>query len=92
MSDSATIANLLKKITEDHPDITSRLQCCYSDGMGETIYKITIHKEPGHQYKGTITFQLENEKVLLCNYKGFKEQGAENVVDILLDLINYENH
>lgn len=90
MIDSITIANLLKKLSDDHPGITSKFKCCYSDGMGESIYEITIHQQPGNLYKGTITFQLENGKVLLCKYKGFKKSSSEDIIDTLLDLINYE--
>lgn len=91
MTESTIISNLLKKLSEDHPDISSKLRCCYSDGMGETIYEITVHQQPGNRYKGNITFQLESGKVLLCKYKGLKISHSEDVVDTLLDLINYEN-
>lgn len=96
MNDNTTILNLLNKFSNDHKNISWKMKCSYSDGMGITINEIKIIAQPGNRSIGFFSYQVETGKVHFCTYKSLKktnlssgEAGSENVVDLLLDMINY---
>jgi len=89
MNDRETILNLLNKFSDDHKNITWKIECAYSDGMGTTINQIKIIAQPGNRNIGLFTYRVETGMVLFCMYKKLKKNNSENIVDLLLDMINY---
>ena len=89
MKDRATILNLLNKFSNDHKNISWKMKCSFSDGMGTTINQINIIAQPGNRNIGVFSYQIETGIVIFCNYKKLKKPKSENIVDMLLDMINY---
>ena len=107
MNDITTISNLLNKFSNDHKNISWKMNCSYSNGMGMTINEIKIIAQPGNRSIGIFTYRVQTGSVLFFNYNVLKNSrlsaglnvdssgkaGSENIVDILLDLMNYsKNH
>lgn len=89
MNDKTTILNLLNKFSNDHENISWKIECSYSDGIGTTMNQISIISQPGNHNIGIITYRVETGKVMTCNYKKMEKPVSENIVDTLLDMINY---
>ena len=89
MYDKTTILNLLNKFSEDHKNIFWEMKCSYSDGMGTTINQIKIIVQPGNRTIGIFAYNVETGLVLFCKYKKLKKTKSENIVDLLLDMMNY---
>ena len=91
MSDKFTIINLLNKLANDQK-ITWRLKSLFMDGKDHNVLEILIFTLPEQRRKGQITFQADSGKVLKVQYRGFSHSPADNIVDMLLDVINFEKH
>lgn len=89
MKDRDTILNLLNKFSNDHENISWKMKCKYSDGMGTTINQINIIAQPDNRTIGIFTYRIETGMVLFCTYKNLIKPNSENIVDMLLDMINY---
>ena len=89
VKDRETILNLLNKFSNDHENISWKMKCSYSDGMGTTINEIKIIAQPGNRNIGTFSYKVETGIVMFCTYKKLKKTNSENIVDVLLDMINY---
>lgn len=89
MEDRSTILNLLNKFSNDHRNVTWKMRCSFCDGMGATINEIKILSQPGNRSIGVFIYRVETGKVLFCMYKTLKNSNSENIVDMLLDMINY---
>ncbi|NRA10389.1 MAG: hypothetical protein HRT57_00365 [Crocinitomicaceae bacterium] len=89
MKDRATILNLLNEFSNEHENISWKMKCTYADGMGTSINEINIIAQPGNRNIGIITYRIETGMVMICSYKKLKKTSSENIVDMLLDLINY---
>ena len=93
--DSENIKGILHQISVIKPALEWNLQCIYSDGQCNTMNKISFwlndHKK---RCVGTIVYQVESGKVLNFHYAGFlksKNRLQEDIVDILLEILNYEH-
>jgi len=89
MSDKSTILNLLNKFSEDHKNITWKLKCVYCDGIGTHINQIKIISHPSNSVIGLFSYRVETGRVLSCMYKKLKKDNSENIIDMLLDMMNY---
>ena len=89
MGDKFTIINLLNKLATDQK-LTWRLKSVYGNGKDQNVLEILIFTLPGQRRKGHITFQADSGKVLKVNYRGFSNHPADHIVDMLLDVINFE--
>ena len=89
MNDQTTILNLLNKFSEDHKNISWKIKCSYSDGMGTTINQIKIIALPENRIVGVFAYTVETGLVLFCRYKKLKKTKSENIIDLLLDMMNY---
>lgn len=89
MHDRRTILDLLNKFSNDHKNISWKMKCTYSDAMGTTINEIKIIVQPGNRTIGIFAYNVETGMVLFCMYKNLKKPNSENIVDMLLDMINY---
>lgn len=65
------------------------MECTYSDGMGTTFNQIKIFANPGNRTIGVFTYRVETGKVSFCMYKKLTKTKSENIVDMLLDMMNY---
>ena len=89
MIKKSTISNLLNLFSKHHENVTWELECAYADGMGTTFNQIKIFAHPGNRTIGIFTYRVETGKISFCMYKKLKEPVSENIVDVLLDMINY---
>ena len=89
MNERKTIFNLLNNITTKHKNISWKMKCMYCDGKGNTINQIKIINLSKNSTIGTLVYQVETGIVSICKYKTLKKGNSENIIDILLDLINY---
>lgn len=89
MKDRTTILNLLNKFSNDHENISWKMECSYSDGIGTTYNQIKIMAQPDNRNIGIFTYRVETGMVLFCNYKKLKKTNSESIVDMLLDMMNY---
>ncbi len=89
MHDRSTKLNLLNKFSNDHENISWKIECSYSDGMGTTMNQITVIAQPGSRNIGVFAYRVETGTVMVCSYKKMKKPNSENIVDTLLDMINY---
>lgn len=89
MNDKTLILNLLNKFSEDHSNVSWSMECSYSDGMGTTFNQIKIIAQPGNRQIGVFTYRVETGIVQFCMYKKLGKTSSDNIVDILLDMINY---
>lgn len=89
MNDKFTIINLLNKLATEQK-ISWRLKSLYKKGQDQNLLEILIFTLPEKRAKGQITFQADSGQVLKVQYQGFSTTSAENIVDMLLDVINFE--
>jgi len=89
MDDKSIILNLLNKFSKDHSNISWELKNCFSDGMGTTINQIKIFSHSGKHTIGIFSYRVETGQVLFCMYKNLTKTKKENIVDMLLDMMNY---
>ena len=91
MSDKFTIINLLNKLAVEQK-LTWKIKSAYGNGLGKNLLEILVYTLPQQIRKGQIVFEAINGKVVSAQYSGYKSAAAENVVDMLLDVINFEKH
>ena len=87
--DRTTILNLLNKFSKDRKDISWKMKCIYSDGMGTTINEIKIIAQPGNRSIGIFTYRIETGMVLFCMYNDMQRSHSGEIIDVLLDMMNY---
>ena len=91
MGNKFIIINLLNKLSNEQK-LSWRLKSQYADGQDNNLLEILFFTLPEQRRKGQITFQGDSGKVLKVHYNGFSNSPAENIVDMLLDVINFEKH
>ena len=91
MGNKFTIINLLNKLSNEQK-VSWRLKSLYTKGQNNNLLEILIFSLPDQHQKGQITFQADTGSVLKVNYNGFSNSTADNIVDMLLDVINFEKH
>lgn len=89
MKDRATILGLLNKFSNDHTNVSWTMKCSYSDGMGTTTNQIRIVAQPDNRIIGIFSYRVETGVVSFCAYKKLDKAKSENIIDMLLDMINY---
>jgi ABC-type uncharacterized transport system ATPase subunit len=90
MADASIIMDLLSKLASDHQEIKWRMRCTYADGLGKSYHEIQLFREHDRKKK-TILFEMATGQVLPYGCSGVSTNGSDNIIDLLLDLINYEN-
>jgi hypothetical protein len=91
MSDKFTIINLLNKLAVEQK-LTWKIKSAYGNGLGKNLLEVLIYSLPQQIRKGQIIFEAGTGQVMTIQYSGFKAPAAENIVDMLLDVINFEKH
>ncbi|PHS09231.1 MAG: hypothetical protein COA88_05420 [Kordia sp.] len=89
MNERGTIFNLLNNFTTKHKNISWEMKCLYSDGKGTTMNQIKIISLPQNNNIGIIVYQVETGIVSVCKYQKLIKGKSENIIDMLLDMINY---
>ena len=89
MSCANTIKDLLNKLSTEHTHITWSVKCCFTDGQGNSFHQIRLQWRKPKKEK-SIFFQMETGMILLNGCQKPDSSEADNVVDVLLDLINEE--
>ena len=89
MKDRTIISGLLDKFSNEHENISWKIECSYSDGIGTTFNQIKIISQPGNRTIGIFTYRVETGIVSFCMYKELNKTNSENIVDMLLDMMNY---
>ena len=89
MIDRSTILDLLNKFSNDNEAFSWKMKCTYSDGMGTAVNQIDIIAKSDNRCVGVFTFNITTGKVMICSYRDLKKARSGNIIDVLLDLINY---
>lgn len=89
---SSTITDLLDMLVQGNDSLHWNLRCCFADGQGASIMEISFCEGPHRRIKGLITFNAASGKTMNFRYRGYHKKGHDNIVDTLLDLINFEKY
>ena len=89
MHERAIIFNLLNNFSTEHENISWKMKCLYCDGKGTTMNQIVIINQLENINIGTLVYQVETRLVSFCEYKKLQKSIPENIIDMLLDIINY---
>jgi hypothetical protein len=89
MENADIVMGLLKTLSTEHTHIAWSVKCCFADGRGNSFHQIHLRWRKVKKEK-VIVFQMETGKILLNGCQGLGSAEADNVTDILLDLINEE--
>ena len=65
MKDRHTILDLLNKISRDHQNISWKIKCAYSDGMGTTINEIKLLRKSRKKGIGRLLYRVETGKSII---------------------------
>lgn len=88
--DKKTIISLLNSFSEHRDKISWRIRCTFCDGMGTTYNEIRIIDSIRKRCVGSFLYHVETGIVIYCRYKHLKKQDSENIIDMILDMMNYE--
>ena len=92
MEISVTILDLLIKLCDIRKKLRWQIRCNYIDQEGQAIFNILLYDIASNIQKGKISFHQQTNQVVMCRYSGFDGDKPENLIDLLLDLINYEKN
>jgi hypothetical protein len=67
-----------------------QIRCNYFTSEGEAVFNILFYDNYTSALKGDIAFIQSTEEVINFRFADYKGEKAENLTDLLLDLINYE--
>lgn len=90
MEVSNTILNLLVKLCNIRKKLRWQIHCSQVDVEGRAIFNIFLYDISSNVLKGSIAFQQGSHQVTNFRYAGYGLESTDNVIDLLLDLINYE--
>lgn len=90
MEVSATTLNLVIKLCNIRKRLRWQIRCNYFTNEGESVFNISFYDNYTSALAGHIAFVQGSEEVLDFRFSGYKGEKAENLTDLLLDLINYE--
>ena len=98
MEISPTILQLLIKLCNINKKLRWQIRCTYVEASGEAILYIIFYENVSSIQKGTIAFNESSWEIVNFRYSGYSAeystqspaQNPDNLVDLLLDLINYE--
>lgn len=89
MDQRGTVFNLLNKFSAEQDNVSWKMKCLYCNGKGVTINQIKIILHPDNDNIGILVYQVETGIVSVCKYKTLLKGKSENIIDMLLDMINY---
>lgn len=89
MMEINNLYSLLNLLTMDGTR-SYHVKCVYADGLGYSIFEIIFTNKTDLRNPGKIIFQYETGKVLNYFYKGKRFRKTDKIIDLLLDIYNYE--
>ncbi len=90
--DEITLVNLLNKICEKNSYLNWKLNCKYNDGQDHSIMQISLFNSRDNHKAGSVTFSMDTGSVIEGKYESLMPfQPKVQLVDALLDILNYEN-
>lgn len=89
MFDKFTIINLLNKLATEQR-LTWRIKSAYTGSQDKNLLEILIYTLPDQRRKGQIMFHANSGLVDKIQYNGYSSGTASDIVDMLLDIINFE--
>lgn len=89
---SSAVTDLMNMLVKDQKNLYWHMRCSYADGQGQTIMEIAIYEGACRSVKGLIAFNAETGRIKNYRYRGYKKQDCDNIVDMLLDLVNFEKY
>lgn len=91
MIEKYTIINILNKLAAEHK-LYWQIKSAYQDGLDQNMLEILIYTLPRQARRGHILYDGNTGLVKRAQYTGLREQPADGVVDMLLDVLNFEKH
>jgi len=85
-----TVKNILDKLIQHKPEYKWDAHCTYADGKGTTILEVLIFSKLGRTINGRISYLVESGDVINFYYKGMQEDNPDSIIDLLLDIFNFE--
>jgi hypothetical protein len=89
MAESNYLYDIVKKINSLNENGSYKISCGFSNGVDCTLLLIKFYNSKSRAV-GHISFREETGKICRYNYKNIRFNNIENVVDLLLDIYNYE--
>lgn len=86
------VANLLNKLVARQQNVFWEIRSSYSNGQEQTLVEVAIYEGASHRIKGLIAFNTGTGQTINLRYRGYKKGVNENIIDTLLDLINFEKY
>lgn len=84
------LCGILNKICSLQDNSNFKITCSYSDGLGCTIFTISFFYPSEGRTFGKISFQGETGRVCQYFYKKQRFGNSMYIVDLLLDMYNFE--
>ena len=84
------IDGILNKIVSSTQGDSFTMDCIYSDGGEHRIYMISFYNTSRHCTFGKIAFEQSSGHVNRCVYRKHIFNDADNIIDLLLDVYNYQ--
>lgn len=88
-NDKNVIVSILNSFAKRKEHHYWEMKCTYCNGLGTTYNEICIFDATGLYCEGQFLYQVETGMVIFCRYKQLEKQESENIVDMLLDMMNY---
>lgn len=90
MKEEEIIYGILGSLCSCRKIIRCKIHCVYTDGKDCSIFSICFYQSGWTRMVGKISFSGETGKVYQCAYKDVHFSSVLNIVDLLLDLYNFE--
>nr|WKN39570.1 hypothetical protein K4G66_12795 [Tunicatimonas sp. TK19036] len=90
--DRCAVSHLLDLLVKDQPNVHWYQRGSYTNGQGEALVEIIIYEGTYRKIRGIIVYNAYTGRVISLRYQRYTatvDTEAE-VVDTLLDLINFE--
>ncbi|MEQ9443083.1 MAG: hypothetical protein RIG62_28870 [Cyclobacteriaceae bacterium] len=90
--DHCAVSHLLDLLVKEQPNVHWYQRGCYANGQGERLVEVIIYEGTYRRIKGIIVYNTHTGGIINLRYQRYqKPADAEiDVVDTLLDLINFE--
>jgi hypothetical protein len=89
MCEKFTIINILNKLAAEH-SLSWQIQSAFQDGQGQNQLEIFIYSLPRRARRGHIVYDGNSGQIYKAQYAGIKGCLAPQIIDMLLDVLNFE--
>ena len=88
--DRCAVSHLLDLLIKDQPNVYWYQRGCYANGQGQPILEIIIYEGTYRKIQGIVVYNVHTGEVMNLRYRRYRKPVEGDVVDTLLDLINFE--